>query len=412
MSKKKIQNDVLVKRLILADNASSLMAYLPNPDEVLTNSGEALSIYRDMKVDGRVKSLLKLARGQITKWPIHLEQGEALPKVEEFVRTAISQVPLEKVVRRLLPAVDFGFSVAEVVWQNKDGWWYPEDVIGKKPDRFLFDKDGLLSLKDKNDLIPLSGYDYKFLLFRHDKEPENPYGTSLLKSAYWPWKFKKAGLGFWLTATEKFAVPTILALFDSQEGEEKVKARAQALGEMLSSINSGSTASVANVKDIRTITTAGDLADFRALIDWCDTQIAYALTGQSLATGEAEFGSRAQSEIHQDTMEDTARAAITDLTEVLQRFIDWIVELNFGPDIASPQIFFDTANHASWDMVRDALDRGFPVSKSALYDRYGLPRPKDEEDAFLSPNPQQPAGQDLFMADEPVKKNGFRKRLF
>ena len=44
---------------------------------------------------------------------------------------------------------------------------------------------------------------------------------------------------------------------------------------------------------------------------------------------------------------------------------------------------FDLEDHATWEQVRDAMDRGVAVSKSALYDRYGLPEPADDEDSFL-----------------------------
>lgn len=400
----------LTARVIKTDSMSSFMGYLPNPDEVLRDSGEAISIYREMKADGRVKSLLKLSRSKVSAIPVYLEKGESADKVDTFVREALKTNPLGKLIRRLLSAMDYGFSVVEIVWMDDKGWWKPLDQVLRKPERFAFDQEGNLKLKNQTGVQDLSQEAYKFLIYRHDKEAENPYGTSILKAAFWPWKFKKAGLGFWLAAAEKFAVPSILALFDSTDTEEKVQERASLLSQMLSTVSSGSSASLANVRDVRVLEASGNLSEFRALMDWCDTQISYAITGQTLATGESEFGTRAQGEVHEDTMEDSIQAVIPDLTEVLQRFIDWIVELNFGPGNPSPQVRFDTNSYANWEMVRDALDRGVPVSKSALYNRYGLPEPDGEDDVFIKPS-NMGLDSGLMLADTTPGKKKLRRPM-
>jgi hypothetical protein len=43
----------------------------------------------------------------------------------------------------------------------------------------------------------------------------------------------------------------------------------------------------------------------------------------------------------------------------------------------------DSTDYASWETVRDAIDRDVPVSLSSLYDKNHVPRPKDEADAFV-----------------------------
>ena len=84
------------------------------------------------------------------------------------------------------------------------------------------------------------------------------------------------------------------------------------------------------------------------------------------------------------------------------------MELNFGPDETEPQIRFDLDEHTTWEELMQAIDRGIPVSKQALYTRYGVPEPGGEEDVFVK-HPQ--SGMDplsLAMADAGKKKPGDR----
>jgi phage gp29-like protein len=236
------------------------------------------------------------------------------------------------------------------------------------------------------ELIDLYDQAYKWLVYRFDKDAENPYGTSVLKSCYWPWKFKKAGAQFWLMAAEKFSVPSILALFDSSEPEERLRERALRLSELLSTVQSGSGAALANIKDVKLLSTPEKVSEFKTLMEWCDTQIAYGIVYQSLAVQEAEYGTRAQAEVHKDILSSVARAECLELSEVFQRLVDWIVELNFGTQVVSPRIQFDFREPASWQQLVEAVDRNIPVSKSAIYERYGIPEPVNAEDEFIKPS--------------------------
>jgi hypothetical protein len=386
-SPSKVDRKLLEVRVIPAgDLLSSFVDFMPNPDEVLRNAGEALSVYREMRTDARVKSLLTVARSAVLNYPLRLEQGDATDAVMTEATRAFNALPLYGIAKRLLAGMDYGYSVVEIVWQSSGPDWMPADAVLRKPERFAFDAEGRLKLRDLGlGSRNLYDQDYKWLVYRHDKDAENPYGTSVLRSCYWPWKFKKAGLEFWLMATEKFAVPSILALFESQDGPERTRERAMELAGMLNQVSSGSGAAFANVKEAKVLQPEGRVSEFKALMDWCDTQIAYGIVFQSLAVQEAQNGTRAQAEVHEDTFRSATKGVCRDLAPVLQRVVDWFVELNFGPGEPAPTVAFDLADYATWQMICDALDHGVPLSMDSLYDRYGLPKPKDDKDGFLPP---------------------------
>jgi phage gp29-like protein len=395
----KPDSSIMTARVIQMNELfSSFMGYMPNPDEVLRDAGEAIGIYREMKSDARIKSLLTVAKTAMLNYPIQLEQGAAPDATMAMVKGALADFPLYGIAKRLVSGMDYGFATVEIVWQEPKAAgdiWRPVDSVLRRPERFRFDGEGRLKYIRYGELIDLYNQDYKWLVWRHDKDAENPYGTSTLKACYWPWKFKKAGAEFWLMATEKFSVPSILALFDCAEDETKVRERAAGLAEMLGRISSGSGAALANIKSAEVISTDGKLSEFKTLMDWCDTQIAYGIVYQSLAVQEAQNGTRAQASVHEDTFLATMKGLARDMTPVLQRLVDWIVELNVGPGAPVPRVAFDLADYADWKAVVEAIDRGIPVSLSALYSRYALPKPADEDDQYIAPQKGSPIGTDI-----------------
>ena len=70
----------------------------------------------------------------------------------------------------------------------------------------------------------------------------------------------------------------------------------------------------------------------------------------------------------------------------LQALVDMCIHVNFGEDAPCPEVTLETEDKASFSDVMTAIDRGIPVSRSALYSQYGLPKPDEniEDDAFVS----------------------------
>ncbi len=86
--------------------------------------------------------------------------------------------------------------------------------------------------------------------------------------------------------------------------------------------------------------------------------------------------------------------------------IAWIAELNYGAAAPKPYMEFDLEEYASWDIVRDAMEMGLPVSRRSLYNRYNIPKPVDDTDVFIAVS--SPTRKDridnLALADDPKKK--------
>jgi phage gp29-like protein len=403
---KKPDTKTLTTQIITDNMLGSFLNYMPNPDNIVPGTLSSYDTYRQMRTDPRIKSLLNKLKTAALNFPIHITQPKGCPdNVFAFVKGFDIWGKTYQKLKRVYSGLDYGFSVSELVWRLEDGKYIPDNIITRKPERFVFDRNWKLYLNEFGEKKPLD-QPYKWLEYHHDTDDENPYGTSVLRCVYWPYMFKKAGYEFWLQATEKFSVKTILALFKGDGDENKIRETAKLIAEQLLAITSGSAAAVGNVDSITEVGMSGDLEGFASLVDACDTQISYGLTGQTIATSKTEGGSLALGEVQADLFYEDAKGIALEGQALIQKIINWAVELNGYVNVVPPLAEVDTERKASFDQVMKAIEQGVAVSRDAMYDRYGLPRPRDEEDTFIKKTPSS-----LALSDSNKTENGKKKAL-
>jgi len=396
----RVDESILVSEVAspFSQHFSQFLSFMPNPDEILRERGETIGVYKRMLLDPRIWSLLELRKAKVLSRYWYLESEDK--KIEETLWNILAP-RLYHLIKSMLSALEFGFSVIEVVWKLEKGMYIPERFILRDPERFSFDYAGNLYVMQGGER-KLLDMPYKFIVHRKGGSTENPYGQSILKQCYWPWIFKQAGWRFWMITAEKFGVPTVLALFETED-EAKAQERAQYLASALASIQSDAALALANVKEVKALEAKGGMDEFAVLIRECDNQMSYAITGQSLATAEAQYGTRAQAEVHEEIFEEYINEDLVEIAQTLnETLMRWLVELNFGASAPPCWFYFDLNRYAQWEIIKDALDRGIPLSKKALYREYDLPEPEGPEDAFLSPKVAPGAGVGVGMTDSPV----------
>ncbi len=383
---------------------TSFLNFMPSPDEIMSRTGDAVTLYDEMLTDGRVSSLFYGRRNDTMNLPLEIPKTDN-KAVDTYVDWAIREKDIRKWGWLLLTdALRYGHRPFEIVWKRVKGRWQIDYLKGHNINQYWYDDKGKLFYQDMEGQ-KLLDQPFKWIIHRHEGDTHNnPQGVSILKSAYWAFKFKQMGFQFWVTATEKFSVPSLLAIFEQAGDSTQVQERANAIANMIADVSSASSGALANIKELKTIDMSGSLADFERLVSTCDVQIAYAITGQSLATNNPTSGTQALGTVHEATMhgfiENDARA----LSYTLQNLVEMAIELNFGPDAPSPEVVLDTGDQASWERVKSAIDSGVPVSKSMLYSRYRLPEPDDEEDTYLKEIPGQIMGFEEVKGEDPQKE--------
>ena len=361
---------------------SLVWQYMPSPETVVRNTPRGLLIYDDMRQDARIGSLFEDRRNSTHNLPASLSPSEDAA-IQEYTERHLTIAKLRKWGFYLLDgALTYGFRPAEIIWQKDEkGYYYIEGLDGHDIMHYRFDSDGRLWYGPAR----LLDEECKWIIHRNEGDRYNrPYGRAYLSRIYWPWRFKKMGWEFWMNAAEKFAVPSLVVLFD-QSDPEKARTKAEELADLISQMTSGSGGAFANIKGIQQISMGGSVSDYAALITACDLQIAYGMTGQALATNVSDTGTQALGTVQERTKnaayENDARA----LAYTLQKLVDMAVEVNFGTSGKAPRFSFDTEDFASFDEVMRAHQAGIPISRRAMYSRYGLPEPEDDEDILDQP---------------------------
>lgn len=361
---------------------SQIWNYLPSPESAIRNSARGLRIYDDMKEDARIGSLFEDRRNATSNLSCYITEVDS-QRVNDYAARHLTEAEIRKWAFLLLDgALTYGFQPAEIIWErDRDGFYYIAGLDIHDINRYRMNSDGELFY---DSTVPLN-QPYKWIIHRNEGDSFNrQYGRAYLKRVYWPWKFKTLGWQFWLTATEKFSVPSLVVMFE-QSDPKKAKQTAEELADLIISLSSGSGGAMANIKGIQQISMGGSVSDFDSLITACDLQISYGMTGQALATNVSETGTQALGTVQERTKnaayENDARA----LRYTLQKLVDYSIAVNFGEDEPSPVFSFDTEDKASFGEVMQAYQAGIPISRKAMYSLYGLPEPEDEDDTLDPP---------------------------
>ena len=336
---------------------------------------EYYSAIEGMLLDPHIRSQLELRKHAILSADIGFE-GD--PNAVEVVKRALEDINLHSDLKDLLSALEYGWAVVEVIWKKED-IWKVASIERRDPLRFRFRKDGKLVYADSGKEVE----DYKFIWIAYNGNAENPYGESVLKPVYYVWKLKVITLNYWEVLVEKYAIPPLAVIVQDNAQEETLSRLAEALSE----IQASSSAVLSNVKDIKTIDVGDKSEVFSSLIDYCNKEISKAITGQILTSETGDHGSYALAKVHKDMFLYIVKSDAKWLEHKLNiTLIKWILELNAVE--GSAKIRFTFREDLEIDKVLALIDRGFPVSKSSLYGRYGVPKPTSEEDAFIKPDLQ------------------------
>ena len=386
----KVKPADLEKRIIDIGMFRSFVSAIDDMADWLSAVGESSRIFAEMMDDGRVESLIENRQNRVLWLDMAQRDGEH-KRLNRACAGAIDYNKRQKLCMQLLNAIPCGIAVTEVIWERRDGLYVPADFRPIPRSRISF---------------PLFGEDWeipvyaptgqrldaprKFIVHRNDRGTGNPWGRPALRSAYWPWKFKRLGFKFWIMAAERIGVPSILAIFDAKNDSE-VKRNAGILSNILSKLHSGSSAALGNVKEVKYLDAEGALRDFNIIVETCNTEIAYAITGQSLVTNEAEYGTRAQGELHERSFDAMIFGDAQALQASVQLLYDWFTEINF-PGYPPPAFEIDAGEKASWKAVTEALALGVAVSRRGIYGLHKIPEPVDEADSFTRPAGALPAG--------------------
>jgi phage gp29-like protein len=382
-------------------------------DEIIQRHG--WKIYKEMMADDQVKACIAfkslLVRGRA--WDIKPQgEGETKEKVAKFLDFNLRRINFGKKVREALTAYQYGFSIAEILWEigEYEGQTHVllKDLKFRDPSTVVINTDihgniqfyeqetGLLQPKVKLEKE-------KMFHWAYNGEFSDHYGRSDLRAAYKNWWAKKFIIQFWNVALERVGSPMTITKYPVGASTD-LKATLQ---EILKSLSSKTEILIPEGVEIELLGAERQgKGDFKDACEYHDNAISRAILVPALlgvSSGGPARGSDSQSRLHLRVLFKTADYDGKELmAEMEQQVFRQLIDYNF-PNVEEYPCFiwqdygeFEAMEIA--DSIRLLHNAGIidMDQEDVNYARsiLGLPirGENDEEDEVLRPEPA-PMGQ-------------------
>ena len=332
-------------------------------------------VYDRVLLDDQVKSCLEQRRRAVVsrEWDV-LPGDDGDPKAIQAgdrFKAMVERVGWDRVTDKMLYAPFFGYAVAELMWEVRDGQIGWSDIRVRHARRFRYDRDGALRLlttaNRRGEIVPPRKF---WVVTAGGTDDDTPYGRGLAEWLYWPTLFKRNGVRFWNIFLDKFSVPTALGTYPRGTSKDDIAKMLAAL----QAIATDSGIALPEGMAVQLLQLAQSGADFEKIARYMDGAIAKVILSQTMTTDDGS--SRAQGEVHAGVKMEVVKADADLLSDSFNAGpARWWTDLNYGADVASPRLIRiveeeDDLEHAAG--TDEALARlGWIRTDDSFQDRYG-----------------------------------------
>lgn len=324
---------------IAAGDLSGYFGLLPNPDPVLRQMGKSIDVYRSMLVDPLIKGIRRRRASAVLSMERGLDKEKSKgtsQRAFKAVEALVDSWDMQRMVREQIDGAFFGYRVSEVMWGQFNGMAAPVDVIAKPSEWFGFHPEtGELRFRPNRSSIgkPVPGR--KFTVTGKMRSWENPYGEPDLAACFWPVTFKRGGMKFWVTFTEKYGMPWAVG----KQPRSASPKETEELADKLAAMVRDAVAVIPDDASVELLQAAGtaNAQMFENLLMFCRSEISIALLGnnQSVEMQSNKASATAAQSIEKDLRDDDAQM----VAATLQQAIDFFCEVQF-PGVKAPVYHF------------------------------------------------------------------------
>jgi phage gp29-like protein len=377
-----------------------------NPSKLISLKG--YEVFDEMRRDDQVKAAMSFKKQAVLSagWDVSPPEGsEHDDEKTKFVIENLERLEgtFENALLGIMSALDYGFSISEKVWEEKDGKIHMIALKTKRPHPFHFKIDKFGNVKglqqDGNDKdLPIE----KFLVYQYQSEFGNPYGISDLDAAYRAWWTKNNTYKWLAMLLEKYGIPPLIAMYDPAAYKA---GQIDYMKQILEGLQASTVATVprSNKDELEFFSPelAGQVSQcFIPALSMMNTDIARAI----LVPGDLGYtpggeGSFAKAKVIFDVFLFAVEALRRDLANAInENLVQPLIEINYGTTEGYPKFRFlpltdeqQLARLESWmqmigagavkgqsedeDHIREALD--FPERLIKLDDSEYLPPEPD-----------------------------------
>lgn len=386
-----------------------------NPDKILKTNNERQEVYRDFLYDPHLKSCVQSRKAGVLSLEWQINQNDADKAITEFIEEIFKSLRMRKILNEMLDAPLYGYKPLEILWTIKDEKIVVRDIVGKPPEWFSFNNNGLLLFKSvthsQGEVMPAK----KFLNPQHEATYDNPYGQALIGVCYYPVIFKKGGLQLWAKFVQKYGMPYLHGQVMQGTQREQI----EAFYTLLDDLKQDMVVVTEEDENIELKSATGSSSPvYEALIKLCNAEISKAILSQTLTTETGGVGSNAMAKTHFDVKKEVVDADKTMVEEELNTLIKWIIDLNFGTQEVYPS--FDLFEEEQVDKVRaerDAiLSNNIIFSKEYYQKNYNLKEDEFElkeqsQDPIKKEEQEEPQDDEEFAEPDKkeMQKNGIKQ---
>jgi len=330
-------------------------------DEIIKRYG--WRTYKQMIHDDQIKTCLSFKKILIhgRAWELApSDDSEQAKKIAKVIEKNLRDIDFNRVVKESLSALEFGYSVGELVWARKeiDGETYilldkiahrdPEDIELK-----IDNHGNFIGVRQQVTGAVIEIEASKLWHYAHDGRFGNPYGNSDLRAAYRSWWAKKFIINFWNVFLERMGSPMTKMTYPVGATDELK----ETLKKILKNLSSKTEVLVPQGVEIELIEAkrAGN-ASYDAALKYHNDSIARAILMVALL-GETEGqGSDSQSALHLRLLFKMADEISQSLTATFcKQVIEQMVSMNFPKGSASPRFIWQDYGQFEGMKVADTI---------------------------------------------------------
>lgn len=381
----------------------------PSDDLLIQKGGNrALSVYQRLLNDEQVQSCFAKLLQEVTSRPWYIQEYSDKPGdlvVRDYVAEILQELPIDDLYKGMAEAMIVGFSVGEVMWKKTKRGVIPFDIRMRDQRRFVFQESTdsqtgftmrCLTFNRMFEGVELPSR--KFIVNRFwANHNGDPYGASLGRILYPLVKFRRRAIESYVLYGDRYATPTAVATAPLSASTKEL----DVLYGHLSNLSQETAMILPEGYALEFVDPSGSPDVFKNLIDYIDKEISILLCGENEA-GQAESGSRASSQVA-NTVRVVKGSELSEMIShtLTQTLVRWIVDLNFGVDVAAPTITREFRIEESSISVPDLsllIQSGYKPRREWIerHFRVELEDEEDtgEEDDATTYNPEQ--DQNLF----------------
>ncbi|QKJ99916.1 MAG: DUF935 family protein [Ignavibacteriota bacterium] len=297
----------LTSEIATRQNFDKIVSYwnmLPDPDPILRKIGKDITTYRELTTDPHLFSTIQQRKSGVLSLNWELQQQDSSQNEFDLINEVLNTINLENLIDQILNTPLFGFTVFEIVWEKQGNFLIPNRIDEKPQEWFFFDQFNNLNIKKNSNSIKFDGEivnPLKFILAQHKPTYQNPYGERVLSRCFWPVTFKRGGLKFWVTFTEKYGNPFLIGKLPRGSAQTDID-------NLLTSLENMIQDAVAVIPDdssidIKEAQRSSSVEVFRELMNFQNNEISKAILTQTLTTEVQDTGTYAASKTMGDMLE-------------------------------------------------------------------------------------------------------------